>query len=110
LIGWIVKSGTLNAELAGANATRAATLREEIAKTDALIAERRKQLATALAPMETPTRQIGAKEAADLDKALRTGVEDLRRDFTTLFARYSAYLQELANLNAVREAQAKTQP
>ena len=49
---------------------------EEIAKNDALIAERRRQLATALAPVETPTRAIGSKEAADLDKALKTEIAD----------------------------------
>ncbi|MDR3401163.1 MAG: hypothetical protein P4L99_01595 [Chthoniobacter sp.] len=98
---------TLGSALTGADAAHAAAIRAEIAKTDALIAERRKQLATALAPVETPTRQIGAREAADLDKALRTSIEDLRRDFTTLFARYSAFLQEVASLNAVKGATAK---
>jgi len=99
---------TLTSALTGADAARAVALRTEIAKTDALIAERRKQLATALAPVETPTRKIGAREAADLDKAMRTSIDDLRRDFTTLFARYSAFLQEVASLNAVKGAAAKT--
>ncbi|MEP6669140.1 MAG: hypothetical protein ABJF10_08310 [Chthoniobacter sp.] len=99
---------TLSSALTGADAAHAAALRTEIAKTDALIAERRKQLATALAPVETPTRQIGAREAADLDKALRTSIEDLRRDFTALFARYASFVQEVAGLNAVKGAAAKT--
>jgi hypothetical protein len=76
----------------------------EIAKNDALLAERRKQLAGALAPAATPTRAIGQKEALELDKALQTAIADLRKDFTTLFARYSAYLQELSAVNAARDA------
>ena len=75
---------------------------EEIAKNDALIAERRRQLATALVPVETPTRAIGSKEAADLDKALKTEIADLNRDFTTLFARYHALIQEVSAVNAAR--------
>jgi hypothetical protein len=77
---------------------------EEIAKNDVLINERRSQLKVALAPVETPTRQIGGKEAADLDKALQTAVGDLRRDFNTLFARYNALIQELSAANATRDA------
>jgi hypothetical protein len=95
---------TLTAALAGADAAQSVTIRAEITKTDALLAERRKQLASALLPVEAPTRKIGARQAADLDKALRTSIEDLRRDFTTLFARYSAFLQEVAGLNAARAA------
>jgi hypothetical protein len=77
---------------------------EEIARNDALISERRSQLKVALAPVETPTRQIGGKEAADLDKALQTAIGDLRRDFNTLFARYNALIQELSAANATRDA------
>jgi hypothetical protein len=73
---------------------------DDIARNDALIAERRKQLGVALAPVAAPTRQIGGKEAADLDKALQTSIADLRRDFNTLFARYNALVQELAAANA----------
>jgi chromosome segregation ATPase len=77
---------------------------EELAKNEALIAERRKQLGTALAPVETPTRQIGGKEAADLDKSLQTAASDLKRDFNTLFAKYNAFLQEVGALNGSRTA------
>jgi hypothetical protein len=77
---------------------------EEIAKNDALIAERRRQLAVALSPVATPTRAIGQKEALDLDKALQIAIGELRKDFTTLFARYSAYLQELSAVNQTRDA------
>ena len=77
---------------------------DEIARNEALITERRKQLATVLAPVETPTRRIGSKEAADLDSALNTTIGDLRREFDTLFARYHAFLQEVSAVNVSREA------
>lgn len=77
---------------------------EEIATNDALIAERKKQLAVALAPVATLTRQVGGNEAADLDQALLTAVADLKGDFTTLFARYHALIQELSAVNATRDA------
>ena len=77
---------------------------EEIAKNDALLAERRQQLITALSPASTPTREIGQKEALNLDKAMQTAIGELRNDFTTLFARYSAYLQELSAANQTRDA------
>ncbi len=78
----------------------------EIAKNDALLAERRKQLATALAPVETPTRAVGGKEANDLDQALKTATDELRRDFDALFAQYNGLLRELSALNAARSAAA----
>lgn len=77
---------------------------EQIARNEELISERRSQLKVALSPIETPTRQIGGKEAADLDKALQTAIGDLRRDFNTLFARYNALIQELSAFNATKEA------
>jgi hypothetical protein len=83
---------------------RAKELSAEIAKNDTLIAERRKQIGVTLAPVQTPTRQIGQKEAADLDKALNTAVADLRRDFSTLFARYNALIPELSAANNLRAA------
>ena len=35
-----------------------------------------------------------------MDKALQTAVDDLRRDFTTLFQRYNTFLNELSSLHA----------
>jgi hypothetical protein len=83
---------------------------EEIAKNDALLVERRKQLASSLTPGSAATRSIGQKEAIDLDKALQTAVAELRNDFTTLFARYSALLQELSAVNQTRGALATAKP
>ncbi|HEX5176981.1 MAG TPA: hypothetical protein VFV83_08130, partial [Chthoniobacteraceae bacterium] len=82
---------------------------DEILKNDALLAERREQLASALTAAPTTTRMIGQKEALDLDKALQLAIAELRRDFTVLFTRYSTYLHELAALNQTRNALAAAQ-
>jgi hypothetical protein len=76
----------------------------ELAKNDALIAERRRQLATALSLVETPTRAVGVREAGDLDRALNIAIGELRREFTTLFARYNALIPELCAVNFTRAA------
>ena len=82
----------------------------EIAKNEALIAERRKQLAEVLTPSTTAAREVGKKEAADLDAALRKAVTELRSEFTALFARYHALIQELSALNAARDSVAAAKP
>ena len=41
---------------------------------------------------------------------MQTAIAELRKDFTTLFARYSAYLQELSAVNATRDALAAAKP
>lgn len=85
--------------------TLAATpgLEKERARNDALLAERRKQLREALENRPTEAqRAVDQKEAQGLDQALRQATEELRRDFTTLFARYNAYLPALAEANVAR--------
>jgi len=79
-------------------------LQDEIQKNDALMKTRRTQLAEAATAVETATRPISGKEAQDLDTALRRTIESLRRDFTTLFQRYSTYLAERSNVNAAKAA------
>lgn len=99
------KTRTLRAQMdAAPYSARSKDLAAEIAKNETLIAERRKQIGIALAPIETPTKQIGQKEAADLDRALNTAIADLRREFTTLFARYNALIPELTAINNTRAA------
>jgi hypothetical protein len=75
---------------------------DEIAKNDAWIKARNAQLAETLNPAETPTRPVSGKEAQDLDAALRKSIESLRRDFTTLFQRFSAYLNERSAVNSAQ--------
>ena len=88
-----------NRELKAANGNG-----DEIAKNKALLAVRRKQLAAALAPAGPAVHNVGESHAQELEKALQTETAGLRKDFTTLFARYSAYLQELSALNQSRAA------
>lgn len=85
--------------------TLAATpgMEKERAQSEALLVERRKQLKEALENKTTVAqRSVSQKEAQGLDQALRQATEELRRDFTTLFARYNAYLPALAEANAAR--------
>jgi hypothetical protein len=77
-------------------------LMDELAKYEALMKSRRQQFAEASTAMESATRPVSGKEAQDLDSALRRAVDSLRRDFTTLFQRYSAYLVERSNVNAAK--------
>lgn len=77
---------------------------EDLERIESILAERRKQLAEALASGGTATEGIGKEEAHDLDKALQTALGELRSDFTTLFANYSTYLQEFSSVNQARAA------
>lgn len=77
---------------------------DEIKKYEALMQSRRAQVAEAATPYETATRPVSNKEAQDMDAALRRAIESLRRDFGTLFQRYSAYLSERSNVNAAKAA------
>jgi hypothetical protein len=79
-------------------------LMDEIGKYEALKKSRQQQFAEASTAIESATRPVSAKEAQDLDGSLRKVVESLRRDFTTLFQRYSSYLVERSNVNAAKAA------
>jgi hypothetical protein len=74
----------------------------EIAKNDALIKSRRAQRVEVLRPTDTATRQIGPKEAQTLDTALRRAVEELRREFVTLFSLYHSIIAERSAENTTR--------
>lgn len=94
---------TLMAELnAAPNYSSPKDLTGEINKNEMLIAERREQIATALSFTSTPTRKISQREAIDFDKERRNTVNELRRDFDTLFARYNNLLPELSRINTTR--------
>lgn len=72
----------------------------DIAKNDALIAERRRQWLEVLQPSDKAQRGVALKEAMDLDQALKKSIEELRRDFTTLFQRFNTLVTELTALRA----------
>ena len=79
----------------------------EIAKNDALIAERRQQKLEILQPSDKAQRSVGLKEAMDLDQTVKKTIDELRRDFTTLFQRYHTFVSELAALHATEAALAE---
>ncbi len=96
---------TLQSQVQSATSDAArSALVAEIANNNTLIKARRAQLAQTLARSETPTRPISGKEAQDLDSALRKSIDGLRREFTTLFQRYSVLLNERSALNNAKAA------
>jgi uncharacterized protein YkwD len=86
------------------------TLGEELAKTDAMIAERRQQKLETLKPSGTPARTVALKEATDMDKAIQGAINELSRKFTTLFQRYNTLLNELSVLHTTEATLAATLP
>jgi hypothetical protein len=102
------QSRTLKTQIAAtSDPLQRQTLSEELAKTDALIAERRQQRLDTLRPSGTPTHTVALKEAMDMDKALQTAIGELRTEFTTLFQRYNTLLNELSTLHATEAALAR---
>ncbi|MEO8352765.1 MAG: hypothetical protein ABI680_13600 [Chthoniobacteraceae bacterium] len=105
------QSRTLKSQLAAASdSVQRQTLTNELAKTEALIAERKQQRIETLKPSGTPTHTVALKEALDMDKAMQTAINDLRREFTTLFQRYNTVLSELSSLHATEAALAAKPP
>lgn len=72
----------------------------DLAKNDALIAERRQQKLEVLNGTGSTQRGIPLKEATDLDQALKKSVDELRRDFTSFFGRFNTFVSELTALRA----------
>ena len=99
---------SLKTQLAAtADPVQRATLAGELTKTENLIAERRKQRLETLKPSGAAAHTVAMDEAMDMDKALQGAIADLRRDFTTLFARYNAFLNELSSLHAAEASLAR---
>lgn len=105
-IGRLDRQGrTLNTQLAAATTEAQKTmLGEEIKKTDALMKTRRYQLAEAASSLETATRPIGQAEAQNFDVSLRRTIDSLKPEFTRLFQRFSAYLNERSSVNTAKTA------
>jgi hypothetical protein len=94
---------TLQSQVAAARAEpHRKMLMDELAKCEALKKSRQLQYAEVINAVETATRPISGKEAQELDGTLRRVVDSLRRDFTALFQRYSAYITERSNVNAAK--------
>ena len=82
-------------------------LTTEIAKNDTMLNERKKQKLEILTPSETPSREVGLKEAMDMDKAMQTAITDLRREFDSLFYRFNTFIAELSSLHQAEAALAR---
>ncbi len=94
---------TLMAELnAAPNFSSPKDLTGEMAKNETLIAERREQISQVLSFVSTPTRKIGQREAIDFDQERLRTVNELRRDFENLFARYNTLIVQLSVTNSTR--------
>jgi uncharacterized protein YkwD len=99
------QSRALKSQLAAAtDPLQRKTLSDEAARTDALIAARRQQRLETFKPSDFALHTVALKEAMDMDKALQSAANELRRDFTTLFERYNTYLAELSTLHAAEAA------
>ncbi|EDY20858.1 hypothetical protein CfE428DRAFT_1151 [Chthoniobacter flavus Ellin428] len=80
-----------------------------IARNDTLITERRQQKLEVLQSSNTAQRGVALKEAMDLDKTMKMETDALRRDMTTLFQRYTTFVQELTALHATEKSVAALQ-
>lgn len=99
------QSRTLKTQLAAAtDPLQRKTLTEELAKTDRIIAARRQQRTETQEPPNVAMKSVDQKEALDMDQALQNSINELRRDFTTLFERYNTLLSELSTLHATEAA------
>lgn len=99
------QSRTLKTQIAAtADPVQRKTLNDELVKTEALIAERRRQRLETVESPGVAMHNVALKQAMDMDKALQTAINDLRRDFDLLFQRYNTYLNELSLLHATEAA------
>jgi hypothetical protein len=72
----------------------------DIARNDALIAERQQQRADVMKSSRQAQRGVALKEATDLDAAMKKATDELRRDFNSLFQRYNSLISEVGALHA----------
>jgi len=99
------QSRTLKTQIAATtDLVQRKTLNDELVKTEGLIAERRRQKLETVESPGVALHTVALKQALDMDKAMQTAINDLRRDFNLLFDRYNTYLNELSLLHATEAA------
>lgn len=54
-----------------------------------------------------PTKPISGSEAQALDRTMQQSISTLKRDFTTLFQRYTVWLGERSSVNNLKAALVK---
>lgn len=80
---------------------------EEQRKNDELLKARRAQLNEVFTSPALPTKPISGSEAQALDRTMQQAIGSLKRDFTTLFQRYTVWLGEQSATNNLKAALAK---
>jgi hypothetical protein len=95
---------SMRAQYRASNYSSARDLSGQMAKNEALIEERRAQIAVVRSFVTTPTRKVSQKEAIDFDHERNNTATALRRDFEYLFALYNNLIPELSSINDTRAA------
>ena len=98
------ESDILRAQYRASNYSSSRDLSAQMARNDALIEERRAQIAVVRSFVTTPARRVSQKEAVDFDRERNNTATALRRDFEYLFALYNNLIPELSNINDTRAA------
>ncbi|MCF6313980.1 MAG: hypothetical protein L3J39_16155 [Verrucomicrobiales bacterium] len=78
-------------------------IKEDLARNQQAIGRREAQLEGLLTTVATPTAPISRTAAHELELMIRDIADDLKRDFNTLFRRYSEFVKERAQSNALEE-------
>ena len=94
-------------QAAAKNSELRLALGAEPGKNEELLNVRRTQLQEMFTVPSTPTRPVSGKEAQALDVTMKQSIDSLRRDFTTLFQRYSVWLGERSSANIIKAELAK---
>lgn len=104
----IADLGTRNRALAGRLdspnfANQKDLIEEDIERNQHAIARREAQLEGMLTPAQPATTAISRRAAHEMELMIRDIADDLKRDFNTLFRRYSEFVKERAQNNALKE-------
>lgn len=78
-------------------------IQEDIERNEQAIARRETQLEGMLTPTQPATTPINRRAAHEMELMIRDIADDLKRDFNTLFRRYSEFVKERSQSNALKE-------
>ncbi len=78
-------------------------IEEDIERNQQAIARREAQLEGMLIPAQPSTTKINRRAAHEMELMIRDIADDLKQDFNTLFRRYSEFVKERAQNNALQE-------
>lgn len=78
-------------------------IEEDIERNQEAIGRREAQLEGMMTPSKPATTPISRTAAHEMELMIRDIADDLKRDFNTLFQRYSEFVKERAQSNALKE-------